>query len=115
MNKVELAEKIANKTGITRKQALDVLDSFENITIDELKKGGEVTLTGFGTFSAKSRHARMGVNPLKPTERIKIPKVTVAKFKTGKTLKDALKHAEVSAGEEKPALAKTEEVKGEGA
>lgn len=109
MNKVELAEKIAGKASITRKQALDVLDAFESITIDELKKGGEVTLTGFGTFSAKSRHARMGVNPLKPTERIKIPKVTVAKFKTGKTLKDALKHAEVSASEEKPKAVESQE------
>lgn len=92
MNKVELSEKIASKLGITRKQVLAVLDSFEEVIIDALKKGQEVTLTGFGTFLAKSRHARMGVNPLNPKERIKIPQVTVAKFRTGKTLKDALKN-----------------------
>ena len=102
MNKVELSEKIASKIGVTRKQALAMLDAFENIVIDALKKGEEVTLTGFGTFLAKSRHARMGVNPLNPKERIKIPAVTVAKFKTGKTLKDALKHVGVSSEPEAP-------------
>ena len=109
MNKVELSEKIASKVGITRKQALAVLDAFEEVVIDALKKGQEVTLTGFGTFLAKSRHARMGVNPLNPKERIKIPQVTVAKFRTGKTLKDALKHVGAEPAEEKPAEEKKEE------
>ncbi|HLA26056.1 MAG TPA: HU family DNA-binding protein, partial [Patescibacteria group bacterium] len=57
-----------------------------------IKSGGEVTITGFGTFSSKRREARMGVNPQKPQEKIQIPAVTVPKFKAGKTLKDALKN-----------------------
>ncbi|MEK7637247.1 MAG: HU family DNA-binding protein [Patescibacteria group bacterium] len=91
MNKVELAEKVAEKIGVTKKQAEDMLNAFEEVVTSTLKEGSEVTLTGFGTFMAKRREARMGVNPQKPGEKIQIPAVTVPKFKAGKSLKDALK------------------------
>lgn len=91
MNKAELAEKIAEKLGLTKKQTEDVLETFVAIAMETLKSGGKVTLTGFGTFSARKRNARMGVNPQKPSERIQIPEVIIPKFKAGKTLKDALK------------------------
>ncbi len=91
MNKAALIEKIAAEAAVTKKQAEDMLEGLVKIIIDELKAGNEVTITGFGTFMAKTRHARGGVNPQKPSERIQIPEVKVAKFKTGKTLKDALK------------------------
>ncbi|MFH1597797.1 MAG: HU family DNA-binding protein [Patescibacteria group bacterium] len=91
MNKAELADRIAEKAGLSKKQVEDVLDSFEQIVMDTLKSGGEVTLTGFGTFMAKRREARMGVNPQNPSERIQIPTVTIPKFKAGKNLKEALK------------------------
>jgi len=67
------------------------LQAFENLVIERLRQGKEVTLTGFGTFSARTRNARMGVNPQNPKERIQIPTVIVPKFKAGKTLKDSLK------------------------
>ncbi len=98
MNKASLIEKIAAKTDVSKKQAEDMLDTMVDTIIEELKAGREVTITGFGTFLARTRHARGGVNPQKPSERIQIPAVTVAKFKTGKTLKDALK----ASGEETP-------------
>ncbi len=91
MNKAGLIERIAAEAAVTKKQAEGMLEALIKIIINELKAGNEVTLTGFGTFLARTRHARGGVNPQKPTERIQIPEVTVAKFKTGKTLKDALK------------------------
>ncbi|MBU4347328.1 HU family DNA-binding protein [Patescibacteria group bacterium] len=91
MNKASLIERIAAETAVTKKIAENMLEALVKIIIGELKAGNEVTITGFGTFMAKSRHARGGVNPQRPTERIQIPEVTVAKFKTGKTLKDALK------------------------
>jgi DNA-binding protein HU-beta len=97
MNKIELAEKMAEKLGITKKQAEDMLNAFEEVVTDTLKMGGEVTLTGFGTFMSKRREARMGVNPQKPGEKIQIPAVTVPKFKAGKSLKDALKASGVNA------------------
>jgi len=91
MNKAALIERLASEATLTKKQAEDALESLVKIIISELKAGNEVTITGFGTFMAKKRHARGGVNPQKPSERIQIPEVTVAKFKTGKTLKDSLK------------------------
>ena len=91
MNKAELSDKLAERVGLTKKQAEEVLDGFEAVVIETLKAGNEVTLTGFGTFSARTRGARMGVNPQNPSERIEIPEVIVPKFKAGKALKDALK------------------------
>ncbi len=91
MNKVMLAEAIAQKVGLPKKQAEEILEVFEEVVTAALKEGQEVTLTGFGTFSAKVRTARMGVNPRKPEERIQVPQVVVPKFKAGKALKDALK------------------------
>lgn len=91
MNKAELCDKIAEKVGLTKKQCEDVMDAFESITIEQLKAAGEVTLTGFGTFLAKKREARMGVNPQHPEQKIQIPTVIVPKFKAGKKFKDSLK------------------------
>ena len=91
MNKIELIETIAEKAGVAKKQVEDVIEAFQEVTISTLKSDGEVTLTGFGTFSARRREARMGVNPQNPSEKIQIPAVTVPKFKAGKALKDALK------------------------
>ncbi|MFH1112090.1 MAG: HU family DNA-binding protein [Patescibacteria group bacterium] len=91
MNKAELIEVIVGKTQVTKKQAEEMINSFTETVMSTLKLGGEVTVAGFGTFSARKRTARMGVNPQNPTERIQIPEVIVPKFKAGKGLKDALK------------------------
>ena len=91
MNKAQLIETIAIKAGVSKKEAEDVLQALEDLVIERLRDHKEVTLTGFGTFSARVRHARKGVNPQKPSDRIDIPEVVVPKFKAGKTLKDALK------------------------
>ncbi|MFB6181981.1 MAG: HU family DNA-binding protein [Candidatus Magasanikbacteria bacterium] len=94
INKIELAEKIADEAGTSKKDAKNMLDAFVDVTIDELQKGNEVSVTGFGKFSAKKRAGRMGVNPQNPDEKIEIPEVTVPKFKAGLTLKRALKENE---------------------
>ena len=65
------------------------LDNCREGFIEGLKEEGKVTLVGFGTFSAKTRAAREGINPL-TKETIKIPAKTVASFKAGSKLKDAL-------------------------
>ena len=96
MNKIELIDKVAERTGVERREVLKVLEGFEGIVIENLKMGQEVTLTGFGTFLAKYRSARGGVNPQNPTQRIQVPAVTVPKFRAGKTLKDALKMVKAS-------------------
>lgn len=92
MNKAELIENLSAKVGLAKKQVEDLLDAFEATVITTLQTGGEVTLTGFGTFMSRRREARMGVNPQNPSEKIHIPTVVVPKFKAGKTLKDSLKN-----------------------
>ncbi len=91
MNKAELTDVIANKIGISKKQAEETLELITQTITETLKNNGEVTLTGFGTFSARERKGRIGVNPRNPTEKITIPAVRVPKFKAGKNLKDTLK------------------------
>ncbi|OGY41346.1 MAG: hypothetical protein A2Y67_01250 [Candidatus Buchananbacteria bacterium RBG_13_39_9] len=91
MNKAALIEALASKSNLTKKQAEEILENVLMLITDSLKKKEEVVLTGFGTFSAKIRHARKGVNPQKPNEKIDIPEVVIPKFKSGKALKDALK------------------------
>jgi DNA-binding protein HU-beta len=91
INKAALAQAIAEKTGVQKKEAEEMIASFVAIVISTLKQGGEVTISGFGAVSAKTRAGRVGVNPQNPQEKIQIPSVIVPKFKAGKALKDALK------------------------
>ena len=91
MTKAELIEKIAGTLDVPKTVADKMVETFMEIVTSTLKSGGEVTLTGFGAFSAKKRAARVGVNPKKPGEKIQIPAMTVPKFKAGKSLKDALR------------------------
>lgn len=91
MNKALLIETIVGKTGLSRKQVETVLNTFQDIIISTIRQGGEVTLTGFGTFLSRNRHARMGVDPRNPSKRIQIPEVRVPKFKAGQALKNSLK------------------------
>ena len=89
MGKTELVEVIAAKAGLTKADAGRALDAALDGIKDGLKKEGKVTLVGFGTFAAKKRAARNGINPL-TKQAIKIPAKTVASFKAGSTLNDAL-------------------------
>ncbi len=91
MNKAELIKELARKSGLFNIQAEDVMESFTELVMERLKEGKEVTITGFGTFSARKRSARMGVDPRDPKKRIEMPEIIVPKFKAGKTLKDYLK------------------------
>jgi len=91
MNKAELSLKLSERMDIPKKQAEDFIEHFEDLVTKVLTEGNEVTIAGFGTFSARTRSARMGVNPRNPSEKIRVPEVRVPKFKAGKALKDALK------------------------
>ncbi|HLD60743.1 MAG TPA: HU family DNA-binding protein [Patescibacteria group bacterium] len=91
MNKAELAQSLAEKLNVSKKEAEDMINAFVDMVTTTLQKGDEVVLTGFGAFSVKQRAARTGVNPQNPTQKIQIPAVKVPKFKAGKALKDALK------------------------
>ena len=89
MSKAELVEFIAAKANMSKAEAGRALDATLEGIQSGLKKQGKVTLVGFGTFSAKKRAARSGINPL-TKEAIKIPAKTVASFKAGSKLKDSL-------------------------
>lgn len=89
MTKNELIDFIAAKAGLTKADAGRALDATLEGIQSGLKKDGKVALVGFGTFSAKTRAAREGINPL-TKQPLKIPAKTVASFKAGSKLKDAL-------------------------
>ncbi|MEG2457410.1 MAG: HU family DNA-binding protein [Bacilli bacterium] len=89
MTKNMLVEFIADKAGLTKADAGRALDAFLEGVETGLKTEGKVALVGFGTFTAKLRAAREGINPL-TKQPLKIPAKTVASFKAGSKLKDAL-------------------------
>ena len=91
MNKAELVDHVAAKVGLSKKQSEDTVNLVFDTIIAMLKSGGEVTITGFGTFESRERKGRVGVNPRNPSQKIQIPSVRVPKFRAGKTLKDALR------------------------
>ncbi len=89
MNKSELIEVIAKDADISKAAAGRALDSAIAAVTKSLKKGDDVTLVGFGTFSVGKRAARTGRNP-QTGETIKIKAAKVPKFRAGKALKDAV-------------------------
>ncbi len=87
MNKTQLVDALAEKSGVTKADATRVLDSFVEVVGDTLAEGGEIALVGFGTFKTSARKARTGRNP-KTGEEIQIAEANVPAFKAGKGLKD---------------------------
>ena len=89
MNKTDLIEHVAKQADISKAAATRALESVIAAVKSTLKKGGSVSLVGFGTFAVTKRAARMGRNPRTNTP-IKIKAAKVPKFRPGKALKDAL-------------------------
>ena len=89
MNKTDLIDHISNKADISKAAAGRALDALVGAIRTTLKKGGSVTLVGFGTFVVGKRASRTGRNP-RTGETIKIKSAKVPKFRPGKGLKDAL-------------------------
>lgn len=87
MNKAQLIDAIAVKSGLTKADAKKALDAFVETTSDALKEGDRVALIGFGSFSLSERSARTGRNPQTGKE-ITIPAKKVVKFKAGAELND---------------------------
>ena len=89
MNKTELVAEIAKNASASKVAVEVILDEAINAITGALKKGEDVRLVGFGTFSVAKREATTGRNP-RTGEEIKIAACKHPKFKAGKTLKDAL-------------------------
>jgi DNA-binding protein HU-beta len=89
MNKADLIEKVAGQASISKSDAGEAVNALLDGIADSLQRGDSVTLIGFGTFAVSHRSARMGRNP-RTGEPIHIGASNSAKFKAGKSLKDAL-------------------------
>ncbi len=89
MNKSELIDHIAEQADISKAAAGRALDALIGGVRSTLKKGGTVSLVGFGTFAVTTRAARTGRNP-RTGDTIKIKKAKIPKFRPGKGLKDAV-------------------------
>lgn len=90
MTKKDLIELVAKKANLTNKAARDAVSTILNAVRDSLKRGEKVVITGFGTFSVRSRAARPGRNP-KTGEKITISARKAPGFTPGKTLKKAVR------------------------
>ena len=89
MNKTQLIEVIADKSGLKKKEAEAALNAMTEAVAQALKAGDKVALVGFGTFEVKERAARSGRNP-KTGETIQIAASKHPAFTAGKALKDAV-------------------------
>ncbi len=90
MNKSELINSLSEETTFSKKDVLRVLDSLIRIIERTLRRGGKVSITGFGTYWVSRRPARRGINPA-TKERIDLPEVSVPRFKPGKQLRELIK------------------------
>ena len=89
MNKAQLVAAVAEKAGVSKKDAEAAVKAFEEVVVEALIKGEKVQLVGFGTFEVAERPARAGINP-QTKETIEIAASKAPRFKAGKALKDAV-------------------------
>ena len=90
VKKAELAGRIAEKMGMTKKQGVEWLDAFVDEITKVLRSGDKVNITGFGIFKVADRKAREGINP-RTGEKIHIAASKKPRFTAGKLLKEAIK------------------------
>jgi DNA-binding protein HU-beta len=90
VTKQEFVDAVADRAGLSKRDASEAVDAVLDTITDTLKRGDSVTFTGFGKFSSSARAARMGVNP-RTGERVQIQATTVPKFTAGSALKSAVK------------------------
>ena len=86
MTKGDVVDRVAHKTGMTKKDAGEAVEAVLDVITGALQSGDSVTFTGFGKFSTSRRAERMGVNP-RTGERVTIRAATVPKFSAGSQLK----------------------------
>ncbi len=90
MKKQDLIKAIAMKAGLSQDAVAKMLNAMIDIITAELKRGGEVNITGFGAFKVSKRAARNGVNP-RTGAKITIPEMRSPVFRAGKTLKEVIR------------------------
>jgi DNA-binding protein HU-beta len=91
VTKQEFVDKVAAKSGLTRRDAGKAVEAVLDSITEALKSRQDVSFTGFGKFSTSDRAARMGVNP-RTKEKVTIPAATVPKFSAGSALKSTVRN-----------------------
>ena len=91
MTKQDFIAKVAQKSGLSSRDAGKAVDAFLETVTETLRAGGDVAFTGFGKFQTQERKARTGVNPRNPEEKVHIPAARVPKFSAGSALKQAVR------------------------
>ena len=91
MTKQEFVNAVAQRSGLSSRDAAKAFDAFLESITDTLKSGEDVAFTGFGKFSTQRRAERQGVNPRNPSQKVTIPAATVPKFSAGSALKQAVR------------------------
>jgi len=89
MNKAEMADRLAARTGLSKSVAKEAVDGVFAVIAEALADGDDVRIRGFGAFGTRNRPARTGRNP-RTGEAVSIAASTSPTFKAGKTLKDAV-------------------------
>jgi DNA-binding protein HU-beta len=90
VTKAEFTDRVAAKSGLSKRDATKAVDAFLDSVTEALKAGEQVSFTGFGKFSPQHRKERQGVNP-RTGEKVTIPAARVPKFSAGSQLKQALR------------------------
>jgi DNA-binding protein HU-beta len=90
VTKADFVDKLAAKSGLTKKDAAAMVDAFVGVVTEALKKGEDVQFTGFGKFYVQQRQERQGINP-QTKKTITIPASKVPKFSAGLALKNSVK------------------------
>ncbi len=90
MTKQEFVDQVADRAGLSKKDAAEAVDAFLDTVEDALKRGSDVSFSGFGKFSVSQRSAREGRNPA-TGEKIQIAASRVPRFTAGAGLKKAVK------------------------
>ena len=90
MTKAEFTDKVATKSGLSKRDATKAVDAFLDSITECLRAGEQVSFTGFGKFSPQHRKERQGVNP-RTGEKVTIPAARVPMFSGGSQLKQALR------------------------
>ena len=87
MTKADLVDQIADRTGLTKKDVADTVDSFLEAVSQALQHGQHIEIRGFGTFKVKDRKSRLARNP-RTGESVPVPPRRVPVFKVSKDLKE---------------------------
>lgn len=95
MQKTRFIAEVAERTGVSKKEARRIIDTMLDVISEQLQAGEKVVLTGFGTFEVRERQARQGVNP-KTRERMMIAATKTPGFSASNSLKMLIRNADKS-------------------